>query len=367
MSLRALLDGLPIPILQAPMVGASPPAMALAVSQAGGMGSLAAGALAPDAIEPEVAALRAAGAAPFGVNLLMAPAARPDAASVDAALARLAPWYADLGEASPAHPNNFAPDFDAQFAALVRAAPPVASFTFSILTGEQVDALHAVGTFVVGTATNVPEARAWAEVGADGICAQGFEAGGHRGHFLAELDASLVGTMALTSLILEAVDLPVIAAGGIMNGRGVAAALALGASAAQMGTAFLLSDQTGVSAPWRKAVAGAGDDATRLTRAFTGRYARGIENHFMREMAAVQDEVPDYPIQNRLTQPLRAAAAKAGVADMISLWAGQGVRLAEPGDAGDMVRGWWREAGEASARLAARTANAGGGGSDTLG
>lgn len=356
MALRDLLDGLAIPILQAPMVGASPLEMAVAVSRAGGMGSLAAGALAPDQIEPEVERMRAASDAPFGVNLLMAPRAEPEAAVVAAALDRLAPWYADLGEALPALPNSFAPDFEAQLAALTRAAPPIASFTFGILTADQVDALHRAGTLVVGTATTVAEARAWALIGADGICAQGFEAGGHRGHFLAEPEASLVGTLPLTSLILEAVDLPVIAAGGIMNGRGVAAALALGASAVQMGTAFLLSDQTGVSAPWRRAVEDAGDDATRLTRAFTGRYARGIENRFMRDLRGVQDEVPAYPVQNRLTQPLRAAAAKAGDPEMISLWAGQGVRLARPGDAGDMVRGWWREAQEAAGRLSRRTA-----------
>jgi len=343
MALRDLLDRLAIPILQAPMVGASPPEMALAVSRAGGMGSLAAGALAPDQIEPEVARLRAATGAPFGVNLLMAPRAEPQGAVVEAALARLAPWYAELGEALPGHPNSFAPDFEAQLAALTRAAPPVASFTFGILTSGQVEALHRAGTLVVGTATTVAEARAWAEVG------------GHRGHFLAEPEASLVGTLPLTALILEAVDLPVIAAGGIMNGRGVAAALALGASAVQMGTAFLLADQTGVSAPWRRAIETAGDEATRLTRAFTGRYARGVENRFMRELHAVQDEVPAYPVQNRLTQPLRAAAAKAGDAEMISLWAGQGVRLAQPGDAGDLVRRWWREAQEAAGRLSART------------
>ncbi|CAN7261142.1 nitronate monooxygenase [Phenylobacterium sp. LjRoot164] len=356
MALRELLDRLAIPILQAPMVGASPPEMALTVSRAGAMGSLAAGALAPDQIEPEVELLRAATDAPFGVNLLMAPRAEPDGAAVETALARLAPWYAELGEALPGHPNSFAPDFEVQLAALTRAAPPLASFTFGILTADQVEALHRAGTLVVGTATTVAEARAWAAVGADGICAQGFEAGGHRGHFLADPEASLVGTLPLTSLILDAVDLPVIAAGGIMNGRGVAAALALGASAVQMGTAFLLADQTGVSAPWKRAIEAADDEATRLTRAFTGRCARGIENRFMRDLRTVQDEVPAYPVQNRLTQPLRAAAAKAGEPEMISLWAGQGVRLARPGDAGDLVRQWWSEAQDAAGRLSVRTA-----------
>jgi nitronate monooxygenase len=355
MSFRELLQALPIPILQAPMVGASSPEMAVAVSRAGGMGSLGAGALAPQDIGPAVAALRAATDRPFGVNLLMAPAARPEAADVDAALARLQPWYAQAGLEVPAAPNDFAPDFLAQFAALTAAAPPVASFTFGILGRNQVAALQAAGTHVVGTATTVAEARAWVEVGADGICAQGFEAGGHRGHFLGDPAASLVGTMALVATILQAVDLPVIAAGGIMDGRGVAAALALGADAVQMGTAFLLSDQTAANAPWRRAIEQAPDDPTRLTRAFTGRHARGIENRFMREMRGLEDEVPAYPVQNRLTQPLRAAAAKAGEPDMISLWAGQAVKLAKPGDAGDMVKLWWEEAKAASQALARRT------------
>ena len=197
MSLRALLDGLPIPILQAPMVGASLEALALAVNRAGGMGSLAAGALAPADIGPAVAAMRAATDRPFGVNLLMAPKASPDAAEVEAALQRLAPWYAELGEPLPAAPNQYAPDFEAQLAALTEAAPPVASFTFGVLSRDQVGALHRAGIHVVGTATTVAEALAWADAGADGICAQGFEAGGHRGHFLAELDASLVGTLPL--------------------------------------------------------------------------------------------------------------------------------------------------------------------------
>ncbi|MFD3263055.1 NAD(P)H-dependent flavin oxidoreductase [Phenylobacterium ferrooxidans] len=354
MDFKAFLDALPVPILQAPMVGASSPEMAVAVSKAGGLGALGAGALAPADIEPAVAALRSATDRPFCVNLFINLVAAPGAAEIDAALARLAPWYAELSAHLPAAPNDYAPDFEGQFAALVRAAPAVASFTFSILTKAQVAALHAAGSYVVGTATNVAEARAWAAVGADGISAQGAEAGGHRGHFLAETEGSLVGTMALVATIRAAVDIPVIAAGGVMDGKGVAAALALGADAVQMGTAFLLADQTAVSAPWRSALETAGDDPTRLTRAFTGRHARGIENRFMREMRGVEDDVPAYPIQNRLTQPLRAAAAKAGEAQMLSLWAGQGVRLAKPGDAGEMVGQWWEEAKQASQALAER-------------
>ncbi|CAN5664186.1 nitronate monooxygenase [soil metagenome] len=354
MDFKAFLHALPIPILQSPMVGASSPEMAVAVSKAGGLGAIGAGALAPADIEPAVAALRAATDKPFGVNLFINPVATPSADVIDASLQRLAPGDAELGATLPAQPNDYAPDFEGQFAALVRAAPAVASFTFSILTQAQVDALHAAGSFVVGTATTVAEARAWAAVGADGISAQGAEAGGHRGHFLAETQASLVGTMALVATIRAAVDIPVIAAGGIMDGRGVAAALALGADAVQMGTAFLLADQSAISAPWRGALETAGDDPTRLTRAFTGRHARGIENRFMAQMRGVEDDVPAYPVQNRLTQPLRAAATKAGQADLLSLWAGQGVRLAKPGDAGEMVSQWWEEAKAASRALSER-------------
>jgi len=358
MSLAALIAGLPIPILQAPMAGASFDAMAVAVSRAGGLGSLAAASVAPPDIGAAVAGIRAQTDAPFGVNLLMAPPAAPPAAFIDAALATLEPWYEAAGAPLPAAPNSFSPDFKAQLAALTAAAPPVASFAFSILTAAEVAALHAAGSYVLGTANTVAEARAWAQVGADGIIAQGFEAGGHHGYFLEDIGASSIGTLALVATVVEAVDLPVIAAGGIMDGRGVAAALALGASAVQMGTAFLLADEAINGPTWQRAIVAAPDDATRLTRAFSGRYARGIENRFMREMRAQEEAVPAYPVQNRLTQPLRAAAAKAGDPEMMSLWAGQGVTMARPGEAGAMVQLWWAQAREAAAGLVERTAGA---------
>jgi len=354
-SLADLLDDLPIPIVQAPMVGASLDDLTVAVSEAGAMGALAAAALAPADIGPMIDSVRARTGRPFAVNLFSGPRANPAPGEVDAAIARLAPWYAELGLDPPETPNPFAPDFDAQFAALVAAAPPVASFTFGLLPAARVQALQAAGVLVVGTATTVAEARAWVDVGADGVCAQGFEAGGHRGHFLADVEGSLVGTLALVSTIRAAVHLPVIAAGGIMDGRGVAAALALGASAVQMGTAFLLADEATTPAPWRRAIGEAADDPTRLTRAFSGRHARGIENRFMRLMHGAQDDVPAYPVQNRLTQPLRAAATQADDPELISLWAGQAVRLAQPGRAADMVRRWWAEAAEAAEAVAART------------
>ena len=350
-----LFDKLEIPIIQAPMLGASTQAMALTVSRAGGLGTLAAGGLAPDALEAGVAELRAATDRPFAVNLLMSEPARPSASEVEQALDVLRPWYEARGLAVPDAPNDFALDFERQLEALIRAAPPAASFTFSILTRDQVATLQARGTAVIGTATTVAEARAWEAVGADAVCAQGSEAGGHRGTFLAPLEDSLVGAIALVATMRQAVKIPVIAAGGIMDGRGVAAVLALGAAAAQMGTAFLLADQTMASAPWRRAIETAPDDPTRLTRAFSGRYARGIENDFMRRMRPLEHAVPAYPVQNRLTGPLRAGAAAQDDPQAMSLWAGQAVKLAGPGDAGALVERWWAEAKDTAWALVKRT------------
>lgn len=349
-----LFDRLEIPIIQAPMLGASGTAMAAAVTGAGAMGSLAAGGLAPEAIGPAVEALRRETAGPFAVNLLMTRPVSPDAGEIAEAQERLSPWYDRLGLDLPHAPNDFAPDFEGQLAALIGAAPPVASFTFDRLEPALVAALQARGTLVVGTATTVAEARAWAEVGADAICAQGAEAGGHRGEFLRPGPESLIGTMALVATVRAAVDLPVIAAGGIMDGRGVAAALALGAAAVQMGTAFLLAEESEISPPWRRRLQAVGDDATAVSRAYTGRNARGIENAFMRDMRPAEARVPDYPVQNRLTRDLRQAGARLGDDEVLSLWAGQGVALAPSGRSADLVRRWWEEARAASAQLHTR-------------
>jgi nitronate monooxygenase len=350
-----MLDRLAFPLIQAPMLGISTRALALAVCNAGGLGSFAAAGSAPAGLEEEAAALRsAADGRPFAINLFVLRDAAPDTAGARRAMELLAPWRAELGLPPQALPNRFAEPFADQFAALLRAAPPVASFTFGVLTAEEVAALHARDCWVIGTATTVAEALAWQAAGADAICAQGFEAGGHRGHFLADVEESLVGTMALVPQVRAAVPLPVIAAGGIMDGAGIAAALALGASAVQLGTAFLLAHEAATSPAARGAIAEAPHDATRLTRAFSGRHARGIANRFMREMAEVADNLPAYPVQNALTAELRAAAAKAGRADMLSLWAGQGVRSARAMPAAALVAALMHEAEVAATGLAAR-------------
>ena len=340
-----MFDTLAIPIIQAPMLGATTEAMALAVSRAGGLGSLAAAGLSGEAIGAACAAMRAQTDRPFAVNIFIQPQPTPDSAVVAAAIDRLRPWRARYDLAEQNVPNRWCEDFDEQFAALVAAAPPAASFTFGCLTAAQIQALQGRGTMVIGTATSVAEAKAWAEVGADAICAQGSEAGGHRGAFLTEAPShAAIGTLALVRTILAAVDRPVVAAGGITDGAAIAAALMLGASAAQVGTAYLLAGESAISAAWRHAIETAPDDPTALTRVVSGRVARGIENAMMRELRPVEAEIAPYPIQNVLTQELRAAAAKAGSPDVLSLWAGQGVKLARSGAAGPLTQALWAEA-----------------------
>ena len=340
-----MLDQLAIPIIQAPMVGSTTREIAIAVSQAGGLGSLAAAASSPAKIKEDIAAIRAATDKPFAVNIFIQNVISPDAVTVEVALERLKPWRERYG-LPQSIPNKWAESSKDQFAALLEAAPPAASFTFGCLTTDEVRALKARGTFVIGTATTVAEAKAWAAVGSDAICAQGFEAGGHRGTFLKGAWESSIGTFALVRTIVKAVDLPVIAAGGIMDGAGIAAALMLGAAAVQLGTAYMLCEEAVTNPAWRNAIANAPDDPTRATRVFSGRYARGIENEFMRELESVEAEIPAYPIQNALTQDLRAAAARANRTDVQSLWAGQAVKLARPARSGDLTEQLWRETRE---------------------
>ncbi len=351
-----LLDLLHIPIIQAPMLGASDTAMAIAVSKAGGLGSYAAAGSTPEKLKLDVEAIRASTSRPFAVNTFILPPCDPSPDVVREAIELLAPWRERYGLPPQAIPNQWAEAFEPQFSAVVESAPPVASFTFGILSRQQISMLHARNVIVFGTATSVSEAKAWADVGADAICAQGFEAGGHRGTFLKPITESSIGTFALVRTILAEVHLPIIAAGGIADGAGVAAALVLGASAVQVGTAYLLSDESIANETWRAAIQSAPDDPTRLTRAISGRYARGIENEFMTTMRAVEEGIAAYPVQNALTQELRSAAAKAGSSAVLSMWAGQAARLTRQGSSGDITRDLWNDARRTLAAHAKRWA-----------
>ncbi|MFT3813215.1 MAG: nitronate monooxygenase [Acidovorax sp.] len=340
-SLREAI-GLRLPILQGPMTGSDTPALAAAVSAAGGLGNLGCGMRSPEAMRQAAAAVRERTDRPFGMNLFVLETPAPDAATVQAAQQRLAPLYAEFG-LQPPTPARWCEDFAAQFEALLEARPAVASFTFGILAAAQVERLHAAGCHVIGTATTVAEAVAWADVGADAVVASGMESGGHRGTFLGGFEAGMVGTMALVPACVDAVRIPVIAAGGIMDGRGIAAALALGAQAVQMGTAFLACEESAIGPAYRAALARATATDTRTTRIFSGRPARGIVNRMMERLAEYEAEVPPYPVQNALTGALRRAAAEAGNADYLSLWAGQGVAAARPMQAAALVQVLERE------------------------
>ena len=331
--------GLGLPVIQAPMAGgATTPELVGAVCNAGALGSFAAATLAPQAIRAGVKRIRELTDRPFGVNLFVLQSPQPDPAAIARANLLLAPFRAELGLPQAAPPlARYCEDPQEQFEALVEARPALASFAFDVHSAAQVERLHAAGCLVAGSATNVAEARAWESAGADFICAQGMEAGGHRGTFIGSVEDSLIGCMALVPQIVDAVRLPVIAAGGIMDGRGIAAALMLGAAAAQMGTAFLNCVESGIHPVWKAALRGAGDTATQVTLAFSGRMARGINNDFMRRMAAHQKEVPAYPVQNALSGEMRAAAARQNQAQYMSLWAGQGVALARTLGAAELI------------------------------
>jgi nitronate monooxygenase len=349
--------GLVHPIIQAPMGGATTVDLTVAACEAGALGFIAAAYLTPAQIRETAAAVRARTARPFGINLFAPVPAQsvPDAALATRALERLAAYHAELGLPLPALPDATANTFDAQMEAVVDSRAAVFSFTFGIPPQAGLQAARSRGMFIAGTATTVTEAKLLQDAGADAIVAQGSEAGAHRGTFAGDFASAMIGTMALVPQIADAVpQLPVIASGGIMDGRGLAAALALGAAAVQMGTAFLTCPEAGVPEVHKAAILAATEDQTRVTRVFSGRPARGIINRFMIEVetGADGDPILPYPLQNALTRPLRTAAAKQGRPEFLSLWAGQGLRLGRREPAAVLVERVSAEAQAVLRRLA---------------
>jgi len=312
---------------------------------------MGAGYMTPGQIAQSIAEIRALTTRPFAVNLF---AGGPDGTgSRDASrmLELMAPHHARLGLAAPTTPNDFLPPFEEQAQVVLDSNVPIFSFTFGIPAAGIIARIKARGIKLMGTATTIAEARALHAAGVDAIVAQGSEAGAHRGTFLASCEDSLIGTMALVPQIVDAVPLPVIASGGIMDGRGIVAAVALGASGVQMGTAFLACPESGAAAVYKAAVLASRDDGTLLTRAFSGRMARGIANSFAVEMKAHAHELLRYPAQNNLTRPMRAAAATQGDADHLSLWAGQAASLARVMPAAELVALLVKESAEVAASL----------------
>ena len=342
--------GVRLPIVAAPMAGGpSTPALVAAVGEAGGLGVLAGAYVSPEDLRAQIREVRRRTSAPFGVNLLVSEPVGVDPEQVRDAKARLAPYAAELGvELPPDSPARVAEDVAAHIEVIAAERVPLASFAFGIPSADALTALRESGAVLAGTATTVAEARAVEAAGFDVVVAQGAEAGGHRGTFLHDPAEGLVGLVALVPQVRDAVTVPVVAAGGLVNGRGVAAALRLGADAAQLGTAFLLCPEAGTSAPYREAVAAARETDTVVTAAFSGRAARGIRNRVTEDFAGV--DVPPYPVMNALTRGLRRRAGELGRAEFLSLWAGQGVGAVRALPAAELVAALERETDEALRR-----------------
>lgn len=336
----AELVGTELPIIQAPMAGAQAGAMAIAVSNAGGLGSLPCALLSVEAMRHEIEAIKAQTARPYNVNFFCHAPPRPSAEREAAWRKALAPFYKEYGidpESIPAGPGR-AP-FSAEFAdALEPFRPPVVSFHFGLPSRDLLARVKGWGSKVLCSATTVDEAR-WLEArGADAIIAQGIEAGGHRGVFLTDDLTTQVGTFSLLPQVVRAVKLPVIAAGGIADARGVAAALALGAAGVQIGTAYLLCPEATVSPVHRAALKSDAARHTALTNLFTGRPARGIVNRVMKELGPISSVPPEFPLATAAIMPLRAKAEARGSGDFTPLWSGQNATGCKEVPAGRLTR-----------------------------
>jgi nitronate monooxygenase len=339
---RRIIDlfGIELPVIQAPMAGSSTPEMAIAASEAGGLGSVPAALYSHDQLKAALDKVRAATRKPINTNFFTHRAPQPEPAKVMAWRAKLAPYYVELGldPATPIPTTGRAP-FDESHCAIVEEyRPEVVSFHFGLPETALLERVRRAGAKIISTATTVAEARWLAEHGVDAVIAMGFEAGGHRGNFLSDDMATQVGTMALVPQVADAVQIPVIAAGGIADRRGVRAAFALGASAVQVGTAYLFTPEANISSIHRAALKTARDDQTALTNLFTGRPARGIVNRIMRELGPLSEFAPAFPTAGSALAPLKSVVEKQGRGDFSNLWSGQAAGLAREMSAAELTR-----------------------------
>jgi len=328
-SRRLKLDA---PIIQGPFgSGLSSVDLVTAVSEAGGLGSFGAHHLDGAGIRDIAAQIRARTQRSFALNLWIPHQGSDDPKISDeqwrTAIELLRPWFEDLRVAIPDRPRRFMPPYEEQVETVLEIRPPVFSFVFGAPSEDVLERCRRAGICTLGAATTPDEAKLLADAGVDMVVATGMEAGGHRVSFLREPEDCLTGTLALVPAVADAVKVPVIAAGGIADTRGIAAVLALGASAAQIGTAFLACEESNAAPLHRRMLFSAAARRTSLTRAFTGRLARSIHNEFIEKMRGEEARLPPYPVQGWLTGKLRAAAVAAGRADLISLWSGQAATL----------------------------------------
>jgi len=346
MPTNALLQGLGIehPILLAPMAGSGgTPELAAAVSNAGGLGAWGGAYSKPEEIAASIRRLRQLTSKPFNINLFAGGYEADRGIDPQPMLTIMAEAHAKLGLPPPVLPPVPPNPFDAQLEVVLEERPPVFSFTFGVPSAAQIAALKQRRILISGTATTVQEARHLEQVGVDAIALQGAEAGAHRGTFLTAFEQSMIPIATLVAECRTAVKVPLIASGGLMDGRDVAAMMKLGAAAVQLGTAFLPCPESGAPTVYKHALLNAKDDHTVITRAFSGRPARGIKNAFIAMVEGKESSILPFRRQNDLTRPMRNAAGAKGVADYISLWAGQGAARSRAMPAADLVAALLRE------------------------
>ena len=338
--LLKMLD-IELPIIQGPMAGNMKPDLAAAVSNAGGLGMLPCATLSVGQMIVEAGQVRSLTNRSFALSFFCHADPGDTAAQERVWLEKLAPYYKEFGVTQAPPTGTARNPFDEKYCeAVLKLAPKIAHFYFGMPKPALVRRLKDAGIVVISTGTTVAECKRVVEEGAEAVCAQGFEAGGHRGIFLSnDTDiAQQVGTMALVPQVVDAVNVPVMAAGGIADARGVAAAFALGASAAWVGSAYLLTPESKISPMHREALKNARDDSSALTSLFTGRPARGIVNRLMRDMGPMNPQAPTFPNAANPLAPLRAAAEKAGSGDFSPLWTGQAVSLARETSAAELTK-----------------------------
>jgi nitronate monooxygenase len=347
------LFGIELPILQAPMAGATLADMAIAVAEAGGLGALPCALLDADGFRTQMRVVRQRTTRPINVNFFCHRPPGPDPERAAAWKRRLEPYYRELGlDPEAPTPSSHRAPFDDAFCSLVEdLRPEVVSFHFGLPEPALLDRVRATGAKIISSATTVDEAIRLEEAGCDAIIAQGAEAGGHRGMFLTDRVDTQVGTFALVPQVVDAVRVPVIAAGGIADGRGIAAALALGAAAVQIGTAYLFCPESTIAPLHRAALHEDRRRETAVTNVFTGRPARGIVNRVMREVGPLSPLAPAFPLAGGALAPLRAASEPAGSADFMSLWSGQSAGLGRDLAAAELTRTLAAEALEVLGRL----------------
>ncbi|CAM2961989.1 2-nitropropane dioxygenase [Legionella steigerwaltii] len=330
--------GLKFPLIQAPMAGgATTPELVAAVCNAGGLGSLGAGYMNPPEIREALRKIRELTNKPFAVNLFIPGKYHATTAQIQKSCNDIEQSCYELNIEIEALTEPYAPSFEEQINVLIEEKIPVFSFVFGVLDSEWVSKFKKNDTVLIGTATTLAEARVLVESGIDALVAQGSEAGGHRGTFIGNEEDGLVGLFSLVPQLVDQIKIPIIAAGGIMDGRGIIAALDLGAEGLQMGTAFLSCFETGIPDVYKHALLSQQQDNTILTRAFSGKLARGIRNQFIERMDKKKTNILDYPIQNALTTKMRKKAKEKNNIDFMSMWAGQSAQLCRSTSASELI------------------------------